>query len=127
MLIHGFKGISAFISGATGFNSESDSPPDPTPSKAPEERADNRFCILALWPPPEIDVPKNTGSSSPHSNPKDFAERAPKLRTRHQWSYGPEAESRCFQPRKGPNGASARHFKRVTGSALRFQFIKQVF
>jgi hypothetical protein len=31
------------------FNFESDPPPDPTLSKAPEERADNRFCILPLW------------------------------------------------------------------------------
>jgi hypothetical protein len=28
------------------FNSESDPPHDPTLSKAPEDRADNRFCIL---------------------------------------------------------------------------------
>jgi hypothetical protein len=38
-------GVSVFISGVTGFNSESDLPPDPTLSTKPEERADNRFCI----------------------------------------------------------------------------------
>jgi hypothetical protein len=34
------------ISGVTGFNSESNLPPDPMPSTKPEERADNRSCSL---------------------------------------------------------------------------------
>jgi hypothetical protein len=29
-----------------------DPPPDPTLSKAPEERADSRFCILPSWSRP---------------------------------------------------------------------------
>ena len=40
------EGISVFISGVTGFNSESDLPPDLGLSITPEERADNRICIL---------------------------------------------------------------------------------
>jgi hypothetical protein len=37
-----------FISGGTGFNSESDIPLDPTLSTTPEERADNRFLRSAF-------------------------------------------------------------------------------
>jgi hypothetical protein len=44
-----FFGGRSSVSSAHALNSGSNLPPDPTLSKVPEGRVDNRFCILPLW------------------------------------------------------------------------------